>query len=213
MKIYKLKKWAVAAVYSITFGLLAFTFTLSGRKVFTDNEEPKVDNFVSNEIVENETAPVISVTNETVNHPYLNESVTIAKDYYDKKASEDKQINSLIYYKNTYMENTGILYSSKNTFDVVSVLDGTVTSVIKDDILGNVVEIMHTTELITIYHCIENVTVKAGDIVKQNDVIGTSGKLSLDKGYDNALLFEVNLNGSLINPNDFYNMKIKDLIG
>jgi len=213
MKIYKLKKWAVAAVYSITFGLLAFTFTISGNKIFNDDEEQIVDNYVSNEIIENETTPVVGVTNETVNHPYLNESVVIAKDYYDKKDTEDKQVNSLIYYKNTYMENTGILYSGKNKFDVVSVLDGTVTSVIKDEILGNVVEIMHTTELITIYHCLENVSVKVGDIVKQNDIIGTSGKLSVEKGYDNALLFEVNLNGSLINPNDFYNMKLKDLIG
>ena len=119
---------------------------------------------------------------------------------------------SLIYYKNTYMQNTGVLYTNNERFDVVSVLDGTVTSITKDEILGNVVEIMHTNELITIYSCLNEVFVKVGDNVKQNDVIGNSGQVSIDKGYENALLFEVNYKGSIINPIEFYNYKISDLM-
>ena len=110
------------------------------------------------------------------------------------------------------MQNTGILYNSDETFDVVSSMDGEVTSVTKDEILGNVVEISHSNELITIYHCLNEVNVKAGDKVKQNDVIGTSGKVNIDEGYENALLFEVNYKGNIINPEEFYNMNVKDLI-
>ena len=135
-----------------------------------------------------------------------------AKNYYDKNASEEDQIKSLIYYKNTYMQNTGILYNSEEEFDVVSVLDGTVTSITEDEILGKVVEIAHSTELITIYHCLGEVNVNVGDNVKQNDVIGKSGKVNIDEGYDNALLFEVNYKGSIINPTEFYNMQVSDLM-
>ena len=110
------------------------------------------------------------------------------------------------------MQNTGILYTSKEKFDIVSVLDGTVTSITKDELLGNVIEIAHTNELITIYHCLDEVNVKVGDAIKQNDVIGKSGHVSIDDGYDNALLFEVNYKGEIINPVDFYNMKVSDLM-
>ena len=110
------------------------------------------------------------------------------------------------------MQNTGILYNSEEEFDVVSVLDGTVTSITEDEILGKVVEIAHSTELITIYHCLGEVNVNVGDNVKQNDVIGKSGKVNIDEGYDNALLFEVNYKGSIINPTEFYNMQVSDLM-
>ena len=139
--------------------------------------------------------------------PFLASNVEIAKNYYNTKDDENKQIGSLIYYKDTYMQNTGILYKSNESFDVVSTLDGTVTSITKDEILGNVVEISHSNNLITIYHCLNEVNVKAGDKVKQNDVIGTSGKVNIDDGYENALLFEVNYKGSTINPEEYYTMK------
>ncbi len=144
--------------------------------------------------------------------PFLVDNVKVSKSFYNPKQNEEEQIKSLIYYKNTYMQNTGILYNSDETFDVVSSMDGEVTSVTKDEILGNVVEISHSNELITIYHCLNEVNVKAGDKVKQNDVIGTSGKVNIDEGYENALLFEVNYKGNIINPEEFYNMNVKDLI-
>ena len=54
-------------------------------------------------------------------------------------------------------------------------------------------------------------SVKVGDAIKQHDVIGKSGKVNIDKGYENALLFEVNYKGQILNPNEFYNMKVSDL--
>ena len=38
--------------------------------------------------------------------------------------------------------------------------------------------------------CLSEVSVGVGDSGKQNDVIGVSGKVNIDKGYENALLFE-----------------------
>ena len=212
MKRYKLKKWVLPTVYALSIGFIVLSLVFIGSMMTTDYASPVNFNYVSDDVIEDDTTQVVEVTNETVNHPYLLESVKVAKDFYDSTKTEEEQLKSLIYYKNTYMENTGVLYNSDEAFDVVSVLDGTVTSITTDEILGNVVEITHSTELITIYHCLSNVAVKVGDTVKQNDVIGTSGEVNIDEGYKNALLFEVNYKGSIINPNEFYNMKVSDLI-
>lgn len=215
MKKWKLKSWVVPALYAVSLGVIFVSVVFIGKVMMTDYARAVDTNFVPDKIVnndeENDITNVVEVTNETVNHPYLLEGVKVAKDYYVENAAEEAQLNSLIYYKNTYMVNTGVLYNAAESFDVVSVLDGSVTSITEDEILGHVVEVTHTTELITIYHCLGELNVKVGDNLKQNDVIGKSGKVNIDKGYDNALLFEVNYQGKIMNPNDFYNMKVSDL--
>lgn len=215
MKKYRLKSWVLPSIYILSIVGIILSVTLVGNYVGENMDQYEdINSFVSGDVVDNFTK-VINVnqpSNVTVKYPYLLENVTVAKNFYDKNASDEEKVNSLIYYKNTYMENTGILYTSSEQFDVVSVLDGTVTSITEDEFLGKVVEIAHTTELITIYQCLGEVEVKVGDNVKQNDVIGKSGKSNLDKGYENALLFEVNYKGSILNPNEFYTMKISDLM-
>lgn len=188
-------------ILSITLTGLIITSKLSSP-VKDDVYIPQINNDVNEEEVK-ETIEEVKLPSK----PFLADNVEVAKTYYNTKDDEQKQIGSLIYYKDTYMQNTGILYKSNESFDVVSALDGKVTSITKDEILGNVVEISHSNNLITIYHCLNEVNVKAGDTIKQNDVIGTSGKVNIDEGYENALLFEVNYKGKTMNPDDFYNMK------
>ena len=216
MKAYKLKRWVVPAIYLCSVSTILISLAFLTTYLSNDPKAEDISNYVSKDVVEipedTSTKPVVESTNETVDHPYLKKSVNITKNYYDSSKDEESQINSLIYYHNTYMENTGILYTSEETFDVVSVLDGKITSITKDEILGNVIEVMHTNDLITIYHCLGEVFVKDGDIVKQNDVLGRSGQVNIDEGYENALLFEVNYKGEIINPIDFYNMKKSDLV-
>lgn len=109
------------------------------------------------------------------------------------------------------MPNTGILYSNKESFDVVSVLDGTVESVVADEIMGNIVTVKHSNNLTTVYQCLNEVHVITGDLIKQGDVIGTSGINKLESSSENMLLFEVIEGGEYINPDTFYNMKIEEL--
>ncbi len=212
MKRLKLKSWVVPALYVVSLTVILVSVLFIGKMMSTEYATAVDGPKVPENIIKDNTTSVVEVTNETVNHPYLLEGVKVAKNFYSKDAKEEDQLNSLIFYKNSYMENTGVLYTADQAFDVVAVLDGSVTSITKDEILGNVVEITHSTELITVYHALGEVSVKVGDAVKQNDVIGQSGKVNIDKGYENALLFEVNYQGKILNPNDFYNMKVSELI-
>ncbi|HBA37624.1 MAG TPA: hypothetical protein DCY94_02780 [Firmicutes bacterium] len=213
----KLKNWVVPTLYIVSISIIFVSVIAIGRIMATDYQKAEDQRLIPDGLVngsgeDDTTTPVVDITNENINRPYTSDSVNVAKDFYDDESEEDKQLNSIIFYKNTYMENTGVLYSGTETFDVVAVLDGTVTSITDDAILGKVVEVTHSTELITIYHCLGEVTAKIGDVVHQNDVLGKSGKCNIDKGYENALLFEVNYQGKIINPNKFYEMKVSDIV-
>lgn len=210
-----LKSWVVPTLYVVSIGIICVSVIALGRMMVTDYERAVENRLVPSSLVgemDDDTVPVVEVKNDKIVKPFTADSVSVAKDYYDSKGTEESQLKSLIFYKNTYMENTGVLYSNKESFEVVAVMDGTVTSITDDEILGKVVEVTHSTELITIYHCLSDVSVEVGDVIHQNDVIGKSGKVNIDKGYENALLFEVNYQGKIINPNEFYNMKVSDLV-
>jgi len=119
--------------------------------------------------------------------------------------NEENQQKALIYFQNTYMKNTGVLYNCDEAFPIVMVLDGTVLNVKKDEVLGNMIEIEHNTNLRTIYYSVDDIKVKAGDVLSQGEEIGVSGTNSISKSKNN-LLFEVYYNGTLINPEEFYQM-------
>ena len=122
------------------------------------------------------------------------------------KDSENDQMNSLVYYENTYMPNTGIIYSSDEVFDVIAVMDGTVTKVADDNILGKYVEIEHSNGYKTSYYSLSETGVTIGSTVTKGDVIGLSGTNKLEGTLNNNLLFETYLNGLLLDPEDFYNV-------
>ena len=155
--------------------------------------------------------PVVKYKDDKIIKPFNSEDVNVLKKYYDKDAESNVQEESLLFYQNTYMPNTGILYSNKESFDVVSVLDGTVESVVADEIMGNIVTVKHSNNLTTVYQCLNEVHVMTGDLIKQGDVIGTSGINKLESSSENMLLFEVIKGGEYINPDTFYNMKIEEL--
>ena len=133
-------------------------------------------------VVETNDVPIIS-------RPYTSEAVSVDKYFYDINAEEDKQVNSLIYFQNTYMKNTGILYKAQESFDAVAVLSGKVLNVRTDEIFGNVVEVEHNTNLRTIYYSLGEVKVKVGDMLIQGQTIGTSGANKISEA-KNSLLFE-----------------------
>jgi len=154
------------------------------------------------------TTPVVNVDgalSDGIIKPYTGDKVKIDKYFYDTKGSEENQQKALIYFQNTYMKNTGVLYNCDEAFPIVMVLDGTVLNVKKDEVLGNMIEIEHNTNLRTIYYSVDDIKVKAGDVLSQGEEIGVSGTNSISKSKNN-LLFEVYYNGTLINPEEFYQM-------
>lgn len=158
---------------------------------------------VNNSQNDTNITPTVSVS-KTIIRPYTSTDVSATIPYYNIDGTNDEQAAALIYYEGIYMQNTGVLYTSNNAFDVVSILDGTVKNIKEDSLMGNIVEIEHTNNLTTVYQSLGEVKVKVGDTVKQGDIIATSGQNKIAIDTSNALHFEVFYKGEVFNPEEFY---------
>ena len=205
MKRKKLKSYVLP---SLLMALIVGTIFLTSVARSLNNTDNDVTTYVSRIILEPDVA-VINDSRRMIN-PYTDPSVTIGKNYYDYKANAKDQEKSIIYHDNTYMQNSGIDFISKNTFDVVSVLDGTVTNVKEDETLGKIVEIKHDNEYVSIYQSLSEVEVKKGDKVTQGQVLGKSGTNELDKEMGNHLHFELYINGQVVNPSLYLDKELKN---
>lgn len=197
MKKRKLKAYVIPTTLA-SLGLIAIFVALVMTKTDTSLKDDNTLNYVSNTILSQDIA-VINTT-EKVIYPYTDQTVTVGKNYYDYKGTEEQQQNAIIYHENTYIQNSGIDFVGKETFEVVSVLEGTVSNVKEDELLGKIVEISHDGNYVSIYQSLGNVKVKKGDSVSQGQVIGTSGTNSLDKDLGNHLHFEFYAGGQIVDP-------------
>ena len=154
--------------------------------------------------------PVIAEEKHVIK-PYSVDAVEIYKDFYDQTKTDEEKQKSLIFYNDTYIQNSGILYKSNNKFDVLCILDGTVIDVKKDEILGNVVEVKHNNNIVSRYQGLDTINVQKDQIVSQGTALGTSGKLSIGDNIENGLLFELVKDGKYVNPLDYFDKKVSEL--
>ena len=205
MKKRKLKFFVMPAVYGILFATVMLSLLVL-NKVNTTKVSSSDENYtyVNGSII-TKTVPTISEkTNEVViEKPYTSDKVSIYKKFYEKEGTDQERENAILFYNNTYVQNTGLIYKGEDQFDVISVLNGTVVDVKDDETLGKVVEIKHDNNLITTYQGLSNVTVKKNQTVNQGDIIGKSGKIKINDDLENALLFEIIHNGNLVKGEKF----------
>lgn len=212
----RIKKSVIYVMYAIAFLLIIasiYLMEMSSKSSFKKEEVPNT--YVSKTIFDDTIsviAPVVN-TEEKLIKPYSNEKVTINKNFYSYDDESKNQENSIIYYENTYMQSSGISYSSTEPFDVLAVIKGTVTAVSEDELLGGTVQITHDNGLITVYQSLSDIKVKVNDNVEKGTVISKSGKANLFKEIENGLYFEVVSNGKNINPILCYDRTISEIKG
>ena len=194
-------------IFPIFSGLIVGTFLISFLSLKQNIGTSIPDDFMYvNSAVINNSMPVLSYDDVLI-RPYQTDLITVEKRFYD----EDNKELGIIYFNNTYMQSSGIIYSSENEYNVVSILDGEIINVKKDDILGNTVEVKHTDNLISSYQGLQNVYVKKGDHINQGTILGKAGEIKLDKTYNNALLFELIKDGHYINPDKYFDKTVREI--
>lgn len=203
----KLKPYVMPSIYVVLITIFVISAMTTFEDVPTDVEDVT---YVSNVILSNDT-PVIATDEVIIVRPYNDPEVKIGKNFYNYQADEENQKNSIVYYENTYIQNSGIDYIKGDSFDVTAILDGTVISVNNNELLGNTIEIKHDNNLISVYQSLGTVTVKEGDSIVQGQVLGKSGTSKLNKDLGNHLHFELFKEGQVVNPEEYYNKNIKDL--
>lgn len=207
MKRRKLKPYVLPTIMTLAIVSVMFGTAMLRSNLQKDTSEDELTSYVTSTVLEEEQ-PVIKESTMMIN-PYIDTTVSIGKNYYDYKADAETQEKSIVYHDNTYMQNSGTDFIGEKVFDVVAVLDGSVTDVKEDETLGKVVEIKHENGYISIYQSLSEVSVKKGDMVTQGQVIGKSGTNELDKDMGNHLHFELYVNGTVVNPTLYLNKELQ----
>lgn len=203
----KLKPFVMPTIYGIvTISLAASLFFLGNNLL---KEKVPVTYITSSTLIE-DVEPVISETKK-IKRPYIEEDVKILQNFYENTSDKKVQENSLIFYENTYLQNSGIDYGKENVFDVYSIYDGTIVNIEENDILGSIIEIEHSNNLIASYQCLGNIKVKENDTVTVGEIIATSGTCNISKNLGNHLHLEISKEGKMINPESIYDKEITEL--
>lgn len=197
MKKYKLKKYVLPTTL-ITLGLLTLILGITVGEANKNFKSEEHLNYVSNTIISKDVA-VINTTTKVI-YPYTDQAVTIGKNFYDYKGSSEEQENSIIFHENTYIQNSGVDFIHEQQFEVISILDGTVTNVKEDELLGKTIEITHDNDYVSVYQSLSEINVKKGDSINQGQVLGKSGTNKLDQDLGNHLHFELYIGGQIVNP-------------
>ena len=92
--------------------LIVVLIIVATNTLYKDKPSDKVKEFVSEEIFD-ETIPVINTEEIFVLNPYLGENISEKVEYYNYKSDEQSQEKAIVKYENTYLQNTGITYSSE----------------------------------------------------------------------------------------------------
>ena len=114
----KLKSLLVPGIYVVAIS--AFVFSLYFVQKILSNTLLKDKNLIDTDYVDkeiiknNDYLPVVSDT-KTIIKPFTSSEVKVSKEFYVYNGEEDSQKNSIIYYENTYMQNSGIDYYSDNS--------------------------------------------------------------------------------------------------
>lgn len=208
----RLKKPVIYGIYGLSVCMLLggiILLEIGANKKSHDNTDTEYQ-YVSDTVLDSEEEPVVA-QKETIIKPYTDNDIKILKDYYDYQAEESEQERSIIYYENTYMPSSGISYGKDNTFDVISILDGTVKEVKEDSTYGNIITIEHNKSIVSTYQSLSDITVKTGDTVKQGDIIAKSGKSNISSDLGNHVYFELSVNGVTVNPENYYDKSVDEI--
>lgn len=215
MKKLRLKKGvkngAIIGAYLIAFSLTGMGAFFVSQNMQANNSPIEDIEYVNSSIIDDaeEDKEVIKEEVKMIK-PYTNDQVETLKYFYDYQAEAETQEKSILYHENTYIQNSGMDFGLTDTFDVVSVLDGTVVDVREDELLGTVVEIKHDNDFISSYQSLSEVSVKKNDTVTQGQVIGKSGTNTIDQDLGNHLHFELYKSGEIVDPSKYFDQVISD---
>lgn len=205
----RLKSWVVTSIFILLIaGMVGVTVGVSRSIIKSMN----VDNnsYVLRDIADY-YLPVNSEVEDIIKYPFSDEKVKVHINYYDNQSEESSQINSLIKYGKTYLPNTGILYGSESSFDILAIYEGEIIDIKDDEMFGKTIEIKHKNNLTSKYSSLSSVNVSIGDTVQTGEVIGKSGNNKIVGVSQNMLLCELIYNGEYVNPEKYFNTKIEEM--
>lgn len=204
----RLKPFVLPVLYGVVTISLLVSLMFLVQNLLEVNNNPLT--YITSSTLIDDVIPVVGEEKKVI-RPYTDDDVKILQNYYDYKSDKELQEKSLIYYENTYMQNSGIDYGKEEIFNIVSILGGTVIDIKEDTILGKMVQIQHTNDIIASYQCLGDVVISKNEKIEQGQKIGTSGTCNISKTLGNHLHFEVTNKGEIINAETIYDKNINEI--
>ncbi len=209
MKRRKLKSFVLPTLYLLITITIFVGVIFMGRDIALTNKDYDygtgiLDNNDDVPVLEEDTNVVSDITK-----PIMDGAADIKVHFYSKDESEELQQNSLIYFENTYLPNTGILYASDEVFDVRSIYNGKVTDIIEDEFFGKCIVIEHQNNLKSYYYGLDNISVKKDEEITTETILGSAKNNEIESDKKTFLL-EVYHNNKLVNPESVIGSKITD---
>lgn len=155
----------------------------------------------SNKKVEIGSGEDVVVSNASYVVPMKN--YTIKKDYSGKELQYNDTLKQWEIHK-------AVDFVPTDNTDVFAVSNGTVSKVYTNHLEGTVVEISHGNGVVSVYKSLEKADVKVGDKVSAGQVIGSAGEtMSQELKTGVHLHFEMLINGTKVNPNEYLDLSVK----
>ena len=206
----KLKPFVFPVLYISLILMLILGLYFTSRAMKTDLEDSLSDVTYVSSVILGDIVPVIN-TDATVSNPYVLESVKIKRYFYNAEDDIDRQKESVVYYDNTYMPNTGVDYVNEEKFEVTAILDGTIIDIKEDELLGKIVEVRHENEFVSSYAGLSEISVQKGEAITQGTKIGMSGTNKINESLGNHLHLEIYKSGVNVDPLKIIGQKLGDL--
>ncbi|WP_102264563.1 M23 family metallopeptidase [Mesobacillus jeotgali] len=209
------KRWVYPTVYIASAAIIltgVLWYQNSGTENIDQSEYKATD--MPGKKMNDQPAVEVNRSMENFVMPVVNEDdAVIQMGFYDNDGDAAEQEAALVFYDNTYHPNTGLDIASKDgkEFDVIASLSGTVTNVMEDAVLGNVIEIEHDKGIVTQYQSVKDYQVKVGDQVEQGQVIAKSGTSLINEKAGNHVHFEIRKDNVPVNPHEFFNKPLSAL--
>ncbi|GIO12213.1 hypothetical protein J19TS2_17680 [Cohnella xylanilytica] len=208
MKRFFSKRWVFPAVYMAAAAIIVTILWLNaGAGGSKDPENSVPVSGVESQGAAAETnspeAVEAAAGGESLQWPFDSKDVIQTLSFYDSSASEEKKQAAMVEYNNSFYPHTALDFAAKDDkpFEVLAAMSGKVKVAEQSPINGYEVEIEHPNGLVTVYQSLEDLKVKAGDEVKQGDVIAMAGRSEMEKDEGVHVHFEVRSNGQSIDPN------------
>ncbi|WAH36850.1 M23 family metallopeptidase [Alicyclobacillus dauci] len=127
---------------------------------------------------------------------------SVAMGFFPQKGSLKAQEAALVNYDNTYYAHKGVDIKTKDgsSFQVTAALSGKIVTVDNQPLYGQEVIVQSADGYTEKYQSLGSVDVKKGDTIHQGQTIGTTTSNEFEKSQGNHLYFEVDYNGTPIDP-------------
>ena len=209
MKKRKLKGFVLPTLYLLITISIFVGVIFMGRDIALTNKDYDYGTGILDEQKVESVLIEDTVTSSEISKPILEGAADIKVHFYSKDENEELQQNSLIYFENTYLPNTGILYASDEVFDVRSIFSGKVSDIIEDEFFGKCIVVEHQNNLKSYYYGLDDINVKKGDEISSETILGRAKNNEIENTKKTFLL-EIYHNNELVNPESIIGTKITD---